>query len=266
MIGQEKLLHKLKDFTRDTFSHSVLLLGESGSGKHLIAQHIAADLLKLPLLDISENISEELIGSIYRNPNPQVYLINLGQLTEASQNVLLKFVEEPLNNAFVILLAENTFNVLNTLVNRCMILYMDPYTPEELQMFMPRGADRALVLKVAHTPGQLKNLNVNTLEDMQNVCSKIATRLSQANFANTLSISNKINFKDEYDKFDLRAFLMLLSDTLYECYLGENNSEVYKLYELTQQHQQRLRDSRLNKEHFVNHFLTCLWKASRGLT
>lgn len=263
MVGQKVLLSKLNTFTIDTFSHSVLLLGEKGSGKHLISNYIASDILKLPLTDISSNVSDELIDTIYRNPNPSVYIVDLSQITEASQNTLLKFVEEPLNNAFVILLAENTFNVLRTIENRCILFYMDFYTVEELQTFITTDVNKELLLKVARTPGQIKSMNLNTLEDMQNVCIKMSEKLSQASFSNTLSISNKINFKDEYDKFDLYAFMRLLTDTLYNHFLRTNTG--YELYRVAQEQQQRLKDARLNKEHFINHLLVLLWKTSRGI-
>ena len=81
IVGQKKLLAKLNNYTVDTFPRSCLIIGEKGSGKHLIASYIQNDIIKFNLIDITSNISDELIDNIYRNPNPAVYLINLSEMT-----------------------------------------------------------------------------------------------------------------------------------------------------------------------------------------
>ena len=141
MIGQVNLLKKLNSYTIDNFPHSSLILGEEGSGKHTLSMYIKDNILKLPLLDITENISDEYIDMIYRNPNPSIYLINMSKMMEKEQNILLKFIEEPLQNAFIILLCENVNNLLNTIYNRCVVFEMELYklmgnkfTKEELRL------------------------------------------------------------------------------------------------------------------------------------
>ena len=49
MIGQKKLLEKLNTYDLDKFPRSLLLLGEKGSGKHLICDYVKTNILKLPL-------------------------------------------------------------------------------------------------------------------------------------------------------------------------------------------------------------------------
>ena len=112
MIGQSKLLNKLNNFTVDSFPRSIILLGERGCGKHTIVKYIQENIIKFPVMDVTQNISNEYIDNIYRNPNPAIYVIDLNEFTEKEQNVLLKFVEEPLLNSFIILLAESKTNIL----------------------------------------------------------------------------------------------------------------------------------------------------------
>lgn len=262
MIGQKNLLNKLNNYTLDTFPHSTLILGEEGSGKHLICSYIK-DLLKLPLLDITENISDEYINTIYRNPNPTIYMVDLEKMTEKEQNILLKFIEEPLKTAFIILLCENRNALLDTVYNRCVIFEMDLYTKDELSNFVSSSEDKELILAVLRTPGKILNTNLSNIRAIYDICDKMVDKLNIANFSNTLTIKDKINYKDEYNKFDINVFFDMLIYNLYNKYLTENNIKFYKMYLLTMEYRKRLIDKRINKEIFVENFLTKLWKESR---
>ena len=61
MVGQKNLLDKINIFNLDTFPRSSLLIAEKGMGKHTVVQHIKENILKIPLLDITKNISNEII-------------------------------------------------------------------------------------------------------------------------------------------------------------------------------------------------------------
>lgn len=263
MVGQKKLLAKINSYTVDTFPRSLLLVGEKGCGKHTLVKYISENIVRFPILDATENISDEYIDAIYRNPNPCIYLIDLNEFTEKEQNILLKFVEEPLLNSFIILLSETKSNILSTILNRCMVLEFEQYSNEELSGFMESGADINLISNVLHTPGKIINTNVNNLLAMQDVCEKITTKLSVANFSNALTIGSKINYKDEYDKFDIEIFFDMLSFTMFNAYLKSNDVKVYKLYLTTLKYRKKLIDKRINKEYFMQNFLTNLWKESR---
>ena len=262
MIGQKKLLNKLNSYTIDSFPHSSLIIGEEGSGKHLICSYIK-DFLNLPLLDITENISDEYINTIYRNPNPTIYMVDLEKMTEKEQNILLKFIEEPLKTAFIILLCENRNALLDTVYNRCVIFEMDLYTKDELSNFISSSEDKDLILAVLRTPGKILNTNLSNIRSIYDICDKMVDKLSIANFSNTLTIKDKINYKDEYNKFDINIFFDMLIYNLYNKYLLENNIKIYRMYLLTVESRKRLIDKRINKEIFVQNFLTKLWKESR---
>ena len=263
MVGQDNLLKKLNSYTIDTFPHSILILGEEGSGKHTLSMHIKENILKLPLLDITENISDEYIDMIYRNPNPSIYLINMSKMMEKEQNILLKFIEEPLRNAFIILLCENRNNLLNTIYNRCVIFEMEQYKKEDLAQFVNSEEDKELILSVLRTPGKILNTNLSNIRAIYDLCDKMVDKMNVANFSNTLTIVDKINYKDEYNKFDINIFFDMLVYTLFNKYLTENNKNILNMYLLTIEARKRLIDRRLNKELFVQNFLTKLWKESR---
>ena len=60
IIGQNKILEKINV----SIPRILLLSGDKGSGKHLISKYIS-DILKLDMLDISLNISRDIIYDIY---------------------------------------------------------------------------------------------------------------------------------------------------------------------------------------------------------
>ena len=264
MIGQVNLLNKLRSYNIDTFPRTIILAGEKGIGKHTIAAVIRDEIIKLPLLDITSNLSAEYIDEIYRNPNPFIYMIDMSEMTEKSQNVLLKFAEEPLNNAFIILLVENKNLILNTILNRAVTFEFEPYSKEELASFITTEADKELILEILRTPGKILNTNINNIREMFDVCEKIVSKIDVASFPNTLTIASKINFKDDYNKFDLDIFFDILCFSLFSHYLESNNTNILKMYYLTRDQRKKLVDKRLNKELLFENLLTKLWKLSRG--
>lgn len=265
MIGQKKLLSRINSFTLDTFPRSSLLVAEKGMGKHTLVQYINDNILKLPLLDITKDLSGELIDRIYRNPTLGVYVINVSEMTEKEQNIMLKFIEEPLNTAFIILLTENKNMILETVISRCEIFEFENYSKEELKTFISNNEDADLILQVIKSPGKILTTNTQNIKDILETCDKIVSKLDKANYANTLSLANKINFKDSFDKFDFDLFMDSLTYSLFSAYIKTNNGMMLKMYELTREQRKLLLDKRLNREIFFNNYITKLWKVARGI-
>ena len=265
MVGQERIKNKLKSYSLGDFPRTLLFVGEAGCGKRTLANDLAA-FYKIPLEDITESLSVELFDQIAYNPFPNFYLINLTSLTDEKQNILLKFIEEPFPSAYLILISENKLNIIPTVLNRCLVFEFEQYTKEELRPFLfctgyEQYADT--ILEVCRTPGQLVNLDVKSVPQIIDISEKIATRLKGANFANTLTIADKINYKDEYDKFDINLFFDILTYVLKNKYIENCDLSTYTLYNKTVEFRKRLRDKRLNKEVFMYNFLTNLWRAAR---
>lgn len=260
IIGQKKLLEQLNQYNIDTFPRTILLLGEKGIGKHTIANYIKDTIINLPLADVTEIISKDFIDEIYRNPNPSIYLIDVSVMKEEKQNIMLKLIEEPLNNAFIILLAEDSSLVLNTIRNRCIIFEFEPYSKDELQKFITNEIDVDLILKVLRTPGKILSTNINNLKEAYDIADKIANKLTIANYANTLTIIDNINFKDNYSKIDLDIFLDVLVDHLFNCYYNTGDVKYLKMYLFIIRKRKIITlDRRINKEQFFENFLTNLW-------
>jgi len=264
MIGQSKLLEKLNKYNIDTFPRSTMLIGETGMGKHTITNYIKDNILHLPLLDITENLTKEYIDLIYLNPNPFIYIIDLTKITEKESNVILKLVEEPLPISFLILLVDNKNNVLNTVLNRCITFELEQYSREELKEFTKGCKNEDLILNIVKSPGKILNNNLDSyIEDLYNLCNTIVTKLNKASYLNTLSITDKLNYKDEYNKFDFIIFFDCLSYCYYKDFIENKNARSLNFYLYIVESRKKLIDKRLNKELFMDNFLSNLWLVAK---
>ena len=90
---------------------------------------------------------------------------------------------------------------------------------------------------------------------MVELCDKITNRISNATLANTLSIKNKINFKDEYDKFDLNIFLKILANSMYNQFLATNRINIYEMYKTLENQRKIALNAKINKEIWFENLL-----------
>lgn len=258
IIGQKLLLNKINSFDFTTFPHSSIILGEQGSGKHLMVNYIATKL-GLDLIDITENITTDTLNEIYLSSIPSLYLIDSSLITEKEQNILLKIVEEPSPISFIIILSETKLRLLDTLINRCISFDMDLYSKEELSTFIKNEKDKSLILKIFRTPGKIITANTAHLKEIYSLCNKIVTKINMASYSNTLTIIDRLNYKDEYDKYDYNIFIDLLVLALYDNYKKTKTETALNMYIETNYEIKKLQDRRINKKNFITCLLTKLW-------
>ncbi|KMT22946.1 ATP-binding protein [Clostridium cylindrosporum] len=155
ILGQEVLKDLFRaSINKDRVSHSYLIEGEMGLGKMEMAKFIAASLLCTSLdsngactlcsnckridklshpdlrvidedtvkIDTIRSSIEEVHKKPYEGRRKVLIIKNFHTATTESQNAILKTLEEPPNTATIILLAENTLNILDTIKSRCQIL------------------------------------------------------------------------------------------------------------------------------------------------
>lgn len=267
MFGLEELKGKFAKYTLDTLPHSVVLLGKRGSGKHSLAAYIA-ECVGLSHLDVTDLIDEEYIFNIYRCPTPYVYVIDLDELGDGDkkQNVLLKLFEEPSPTAFVILLSNNKTAVLPTLLNRGAVFTIPPYNAGELETFAKESnidVEKDYLRTILLTPGDIKrfysdNINAKAAKEL---IDKIINKMPVASYGNTLTIADKLNYKDEYDKIDLDFFFRCLLFSLFQKYVQQNDEISLKLYYFVDEVYTKLnKDSRLNKQITMRNTLSHMWE------
>lgn len=211
MIGQKNLIKTIDSFER--LPHSLLLVGERGSEEEEIVSYIYKKF-NLINFDLTEIISKELIDQIYQSHTMSLYTVNLSKVPLNKQNELLKFYEEPSPYAYIVLFTENESTVLETILTRSYKLKMDLYTEEDLLQYKP--AINPLALKICSTPGQLDIVSYTDVQKLYGLCNALVDSISTASYANTLSVAEKLNYADQYDKYDLYLFLKMMRYVLLE--------------------------------------------------
>lgn len=258
--GQDKIINFIDNHSIETFPQTLLLLGERGSGKHLIANYIK-DRFKLEMIDITSGINQEFLDSIVEEVYPKFYLIDLQGVTERQQNLMLKLIEEPLKNSYIILLAEDTSRILSTVLNRCLLLQLQPYPRDFLREFL-KDSTREDILSIAHTPGQVVELEGVELNKAVELSNLILDKLNVASFPNTLTISNRIAFGKEDSKMSLELFLDVFKYVM-KSRVVDNKPFNYRLYELTTDLCKDLKYFNLNKKQLFENFLSNAWMEVR---
>ena len=253
MIGQENFIKKLNKYDLSAFPHSALLLGDKGAG-HLDVCNYLGERFNISVYDISEMITTEFINQIYLNTDPAIYTVDINKITEKEQNVLLKLLEEPNQLTYLILYGESTYNVLETIINRSYIFNMDRFTREQLEPLVTNLDDKELILKLCSTPGQIEIANHTNMSDLSELCRTMMTSMCKANLANALTITNKINFKDEYDKFDLDMFIKVYSNELND-YKSEHKMEILSILTEFKRYINFMND----KKKYFDNFILKLW-------
>ena len=248
--GQEKLCQKIDSLTMDTFPRTILLLGEYGSGKHTIVNYIA-NKFNLEIEDISDNLTLETIDNITQKVSPKIYVINSKKLTVKNENVILKFLEEPLKNAFIIVLCEHKSSIIPTVWNRCQIWELSTYDKDFLTAFTQDNNE--YLLRIANTPGKVMEYQHYPLKEMFDLAYKIFNNIKNANFANVLTISRFIAFKNEKDKFDFNLFLDILLEACKEMYW--NNKVTSDVYWLTSNLNNNKYIFNIDKKALFEHYL-----------
>jgi hypothetical protein len=252
MIGQKNLIKKLKNYTINNLPHSIVLIGEDGSEEKEVCNFIS-DYFNLSQFDLTDFISKEMIDEIYASHTATLYIIDISKLDERKQNILLKFYEEPNDYTYIILLCESDNDIIDTIKTRSYIFKKDIYKKEDLVNLISNipQEDISIVLNICHTPGQIEIANHTDIKSLYNLCVNIIDSMSKASYQNSLTIADKINYKDNYDKYDLNIFIKMMRYVS----LIKGRCDIYKLLiELCHN-----LNSMNNKQNRVENFITQWW-------
>ncbi len=168
LVGNEKTALTVENFIKEKrIPHAIMILGDSGVGKHTLAYFLAkaivcgnsnapcnacdnchlADSKNHPDINMiapeenKKNILkdqiEELRKEAFIKPHKaekRVFLIDKADtLNILSQNMLLKILEEPPEAVMFVLVAENKAAFLDTVISRCVVLNLS--APEYAKAF-----------------------------------------------------------------------------------------------------------------------------------
>ena len=254
MIGQEKILNKLKSYTITTLPKNLLFLGPYGSGKHTIAREVAkydgVDIIELSVA----NFEDEKLIEYQQDPLDKLYVIDLDTFLLTQQNKFLKFIEEPGLHVFTVLTASSENSVLPTILNRCIKYRLEDYTIDQLKQI--RNFNDEKIYKICKTPLQLIKANEVQIAQLAGMCRNIIDNISNVDISQVLRISNNINYAEDYNKFDFDLFFSTLQYTAYNDFIATKNLNSYKIYIFTAQYLQKLLYKNISKESFLLGYLS----------
>ena len=262
MIGQDRLLAKLKSYSIATLPHSMLFIGNKGCGKHTLVKELEKHF-KLKAIDISDSLELETLQTISVCSIPHFYVIDMNKTNEKQQNVILKFLEEPTTNTYIMLLATSKSILLDTIINRCVSFEFEPYSTNQLLQFLPFEPDVEMLVEYCHTPGQVLSMSVDKIKEMIELCDNIIKNVGKARFPNIFKISSKV-ISDKDNDYKLDVFYNVLLERLQTCFTDTSN-EVYKnMYNISSSALKKHLDQRLNQELIIDSLVIDLHEASRG--
>ena len=152
--------------------------------------------------------------------NKKVYIINKAEkLNVASSNSLLKFLEEPEEGIIAILITENIYQLLSTIVSRCQILSLK--NKMNLDSFSTKD-------KLAHYLSNNKEDIENFINDEESI-TKIEKVIEfikyyEENHSNTLIYINKLwhdYFKEKQDIYESFTMMLLFYKDVLNLKLGK---------------------------------------------
>lgn len=262
IVGQEKICNLIDKATLDTFPRSLMLVGPRGGGKHLICEYISSKL-DLQSLDITETLTQDSIEEIYERVQPYLYLIRINEISIKEENTILKFLEEPLKNSYIILTAETDIGILPTILNRCQIWYLQNYKKEFLKSFITSNDD-TYILEIATTPGQVKELQQCSFSEMISLADKMIDKISIATIPNTLTLSNRLAFKNEKDKFNTNLFIEVLRARISSRWKLSPDTKYVSAYMLTSKLQKDLYIKNIDHKALFENYLLDLRTLMKG--
>lgn len=242
MIGQTNLLSKIDKLIQSGLPRFILLVGENGSGKKLMAKEIS-NKLGFPLVPIGVGVDEvrEVITNSYRNTEPIVYVIaDTDKMSVAAKNALLKITEEPPQKAYFIMTVTNASNTLPTILSRACVLNMDSYTCHELGEYLQTKypshtlttEDRQFVLNTANVPQEVDILMAYDIPEFKKYVDTVAQHLHTVSSGNAFKIEGKLALKKDEDKWDILLFTQALKQKLFFLFVDTKQTPYYETYKL----------------------------------
>lgn len=118
--------------------HSILIEGPIGCGKSFIAKQYTSMINVLDFSSVQPTVSaiREALEASYDLTSPVVFCIeNLDSGVPAASYTLLKFLEEPSSNVYLIVTCRNRFKVPDTIISRSTCITMSAPIESDLSIY-----------------------------------------------------------------------------------------------------------------------------------
>jgi replication-associated recombination protein RarA len=199
MLGQNENIQIIKKLiAEDKLPKFLLIVGDKGQGKKKLAYEIALmtngyDKYHPKALKV-DDIREIIEDSQTLHKRKIYFLFDAQDMTIQAQNALLKLAEEPPEKAYIVMTATRPDSVLETIRSRASIMYMQPYTKEELKHF----TDDPELLEICTNPGQIKRYQSFDYKKLIELCYKVVDNIGRISLTNTFNILRHVD-EENYD-------------------------------------------------------------------
>ena len=268
IIGQEQIKEHLRNaITAGKVSHAYIINGEKSSGKEFIAKVFAMalqcekreeepcqechsckqaltdnhpDIIRvshekpntISVDDIRAQVNNDVAIKPYSGPY-KIYIINEAEkMTPQAQNAILKTLEEPPEDAVILLLTTNVNSLLPTILSRCVVLNMKPVSDELVKKYLMeqlRVPDYKAEVCVAFARGNIgKARALASSEDFENVKSEALSLLKYIKDMELNEIIAAIKKITEY-KLEINDYLDILAIWYRDVLLYKATADANKL-------------------------------------
>ena len=241
IVGHEKQKEILtRSLASGNISHAYLFFGNNGIGKFSLAKEFAKELLHTDNVDnhpdfkviskmedkkdiLVEQVRRELIDDVYVVPaagDRKVYIIDDAEtLNIASQNTLLKTLEEPPRYITIILVASNISAFLTTILSRVNQIPFEGVSKDELKQFVYEKYNTSLSDNILdYLDGSIGNaislIENNTQEKLLAV-DELYLYIKEQYAIKTMKKSQDIDFAQD-DTLDYLEYI-LYKNNAYSC-------------------------------------------------
>lgn len=270
MIGQAELINKIGgQIGRGKFPRFSIFIGEKGSGKKTLAKELmflGLGVSEIYFCDIKVDNIREVIESAYKLDEPILYVISdCDNMSNIAANSLLKVTEEPPKNAYFVLTCESIDNLLPTIKSRGVTYMLAPYTYEDKCDYIdthpnrPSEEDVEFILDVASTIGDIQSCLSQNIREFRDYVNLVIDNIAEVSDSNAFKIGDKIAFKDEKGKYDLRLFWKAFSTICVDLMTKSDDSLKYaRAIAITGDYSQQLYIKGINKSMLFDQWIVAI--------
>lgn len=270
MIGQAELINKIGgQIGRGKFPRFSIFIGEKGSGKKTLAKELmflGLGVSEIYFCDIKVDNIREVIESAYKLDEPILYVIpDCDNMSNIAANSLLKVTEEPPKNAYFVLTCESIDNLLPTIKSRGVTYMLAPYTYEDKCDYIdthpnrPSEEDVEFILDVASTIGDIQSCLSQNIREFRDYVNLVIDNIAEVSDSNAFKIGDKIAFKDEKGKYDLRLFWKAFSTMCVDLMTKSDDSLKYaRAIAITGDYSQQLYIKGINKSMLFDQWIVAI--------
>lgn len=262
MIGQDKLQTTLVDLINNNqVPRFMLFTGPVGCGKKTLAHWVYNKFNEVELTVLIDNgVSIDAVRTAILEAHQIIGARVLILFTDAdnmslsAKNALLKLTEEPPNNVYVLMTVEDTNTLLETILSRARVFYMQPYSQKELYEYCDtmKYENQDILVSICETPGDMVTLlKTGGADEFLRYVQLVADNIGEVSLANSFKIASKVALKDGTDGYDLKLFFKAFQGVAY-AKSGENWMEIVRI---TSKYISRLRIKGINKQMLFDNWI-----------